>query len=331
MTSDEPESRGPRPDSAADSEVSSDRTTPTELDPTGVRALLAALPDPGPMPEDLVRRIEARIAEEQLLRQATSDPDSIPGQGPLVPSTNWAGGSTPSGGTSGEVISLAEHRSRRRPGRVLGIMGTAAAGLVLATVAISQLGDGDLDFADTAGMGAVSSSDDGGDSGGSADSVGGQAEAPAATHGGQDGADSLADDDGSTSGEGDTLGGMSDFDPSAELEATLGSGRVHLLPPLTDISADDLGQLLRPLLTTSAESSGDSATMTTAQALHCLDSADSSDLWTHVFAAQASYDDQPAVVIAGTDEEGAGRAWALPADCLAGSQVTPHFSIVLNP
>lgn len=37
-------------------------------DPTGVRALLGALPDPGPMPGDLVARITASIAAEQAQR-----------------------------------------------------------------------------------------------------------------------------------------------------------------------------------------------------------------------------------------------------------------------
>lgn len=37
-------------------------------DPTGVRALLAALPAPGPMPDDLVARITASIAAEQAAR-----------------------------------------------------------------------------------------------------------------------------------------------------------------------------------------------------------------------------------------------------------------------
>ena len=44
---------------------------PTD-DPTGVRALLAGLGDPGPMPADLVDRINASIAAEQ---QARSDHD----------------------------------------------------------------------------------------------------------------------------------------------------------------------------------------------------------------------------------------------------------------
>jgi hypothetical protein len=39
-----------------------------EHDPTGIRDLLSALPDPGPMPADLVARINASIAAEQSAR-----------------------------------------------------------------------------------------------------------------------------------------------------------------------------------------------------------------------------------------------------------------------
>ena len=41
-----------------------DDTAPVEHDPTGMRALLANLPDPGPMPDDLVARISAALAAE---------------------------------------------------------------------------------------------------------------------------------------------------------------------------------------------------------------------------------------------------------------------------
>ena len=41
-----------------------DRDRPVEHDPTGMRALLASLPDPGPMPDDLVARISAALRAE---------------------------------------------------------------------------------------------------------------------------------------------------------------------------------------------------------------------------------------------------------------------------
>ena len=39
-----------------------------ELDPTGIRHMLSSLPDPGPMPADLVDRINASIAHEESAR-----------------------------------------------------------------------------------------------------------------------------------------------------------------------------------------------------------------------------------------------------------------------
>ncbi|MFL6078443.1 MAG: hypothetical protein ACJ714_00805 [Ornithinibacter sp.] len=41
-----------------------DDTAPVEHDPTGMRALLASLPEPGPMPDDLVARISAALVVE---------------------------------------------------------------------------------------------------------------------------------------------------------------------------------------------------------------------------------------------------------------------------
>lgn len=38
-------------------------------DPTGIRALLGSLPDPGPMPDDLVARIQASLTAEQEARR----------------------------------------------------------------------------------------------------------------------------------------------------------------------------------------------------------------------------------------------------------------------
>ena len=55
-----------------------DDDAPVEHDPTGMRDLLAALPDPGPMPADLVARIEAALADE--VRGA-----AVPETGSFVP------------------------------------------------------------------------------------------------------------------------------------------------------------------------------------------------------------------------------------------------------
>ncbi len=47
-----------------------DDGVPVEHDPTGMRALLAGLPDPGPMPDELVSRITAALAAEADAGQA---------------------------------------------------------------------------------------------------------------------------------------------------------------------------------------------------------------------------------------------------------------------
>lgn len=41
-----------------------ERHPPADDDPTGIRALLSSLPDPGPMPQELVARIQDTLAEE---------------------------------------------------------------------------------------------------------------------------------------------------------------------------------------------------------------------------------------------------------------------------
>jgi len=60
-----------RPHSPPDPEPS------REDDPTGVRALLSALPQPDPMPEHLVERINASLAAEQAQRATTMSTDSV--------------------------------------------------------------------------------------------------------------------------------------------------------------------------------------------------------------------------------------------------------------
>ncbi|HET7477862.1 MAG TPA: hypothetical protein VFJ97_17810 [Dermatophilaceae bacterium] len=54
-----------------------DRRSEPEEDPTGIRALLASLPEPGPMPAHLVERIGASLAREQAAR-TPADPRVTP-------------------------------------------------------------------------------------------------------------------------------------------------------------------------------------------------------------------------------------------------------------
>ena len=82
--------------------------TPPDDDPTGVRALLSSLPEPDPMPEHLIERINASLAAEQTQRAARTSSASVT---PLLP------------------------YARRRRGRLLfAIAGAAAAVALVATV-----------------------------------------------------------------------------------------------------------------------------------------------------------------------------------------------------
>lgn len=81
-------------------------------DPTGVRALLSGLPEPDPMPDYLVARINASLTAAQSQRAASFSGDPVT---PLVAST------------------------RRRPGRVLFALAGAAAAVALVAAVGSSL------------------------------------------------------------------------------------------------------------------------------------------------------------------------------------------------
>lgn len=101
-----------------------------EDDPTGIRRLLAGLPDPGPMPDDVVQRITQRLAAEQESRSP-------------------AGNVTPLWGTD-------EGPSRAR---VIGMLGGAAAAVVVGVVVLQSIvGDTSGGLADFNGVAAPSSS-----------------------------------------------------------------------------------------------------------------------------------------------------------------------------
>lgn len=72
-----------------------DDDAPVEHDPTGVRALLASLPDPGPMPDDLVARITAALEAEVAAPRLSAVPALPPapgGDAGRAPSSSAPGG-----------------------------------------------------------------------------------------------------------------------------------------------------------------------------------------------------------------------------------------------
>lgn len=112
-----------------------------EDDPTGVRALLSSLPDPGPMPTDLVERIQASLEQERVRRLASVD---------AAAAYDGADGAVADGTATGrlvarvgaEVASLVPgpHASRDRRGlRVLATVMGAAAAVVLVGVLGTRL------------------------------------------------------------------------------------------------------------------------------------------------------------------------------------------------
>ena len=107
-------------------------------DPTGVRDLLGSLPDPGPMPGDLVARITASLEAESRARRPDCglDPAPVPhadGHGPIA-----------------VVVPL--HQATRRPSgrRMFGLVASAAAAVTVFGIAMTsfiQSSGGDLSTA----------------------------------------------------------------------------------------------------------------------------------------------------------------------------------------
>ncbi len=124
-----------------------DDTDPIEHDPTGMRALLGSLPEPGPMPADLVARIEAALAAEvaaaddtdldQALLASAAPVRVDTGPGRPAPEPGSADGDADADGTDARVVPL---RSRRRShwhlvavaAGVVGVLGIG--GLVVETL-----------------------------------------------------------------------------------------------------------------------------------------------------------------------------------------------------
>ena len=117
-----------------------DDADPIEHDPTGMRALLAGLPDPGPMPEDLVARITAALEEEA--RREASDPGAA---------------SSPVGydDTGGGVL-VPLHR--RRAWQVLGAAAAAVVVLGVGGLVVEQVSPGGLQASLGLGQGGAADS-----------------------------------------------------------------------------------------------------------------------------------------------------------------------------
>jgi hypothetical protein len=105
-----------------------DDADPIEQDPTGMRALLGSLPDPGPMPEGLVARIAAALEDEAAAAGGVGDRADRTGsvEGPTADGLGWAASAPPDASRPvlAEVVPL-----RRR--RLWVVAGAAAAAVVV--------------------------------------------------------------------------------------------------------------------------------------------------------------------------------------------------------
>lgn len=250
-----------------------------ELDPTGVRDMLANLPDPGPMPADLVARISQSLLLEQE-RRAEPAGEAV----------------------SASPISLDAERQRRRPGRTVLWLGGAAAVAMVATVSVNQLFDDGSDSGVSAQAPARDASEAGGDAGAPA------ADAP----GSADDADDAGDVAAPT--EVDSLAEAEDgvASPQSEGEAAAGAEVLGLSGTLSLSSTDVAAQVQEWL---SAEPAPGAISWTTAQVNDCIDqqNLDTSRAG-QVLVANATWSADPAMVLVARADVG-GTAWVLTPDC----------------
>lgn len=256
-----------------------------DVDPTGVRSLLANLPAPGPMPDELVKRITASLELEQQ-RRADS-----PG-----------------------VISLDAERQRRRPGRTVLWLGGAAAVAMVATLSVNQLTDGDggagvsaqVPAADSANAGSDAGTEelDGAlDRGSTGDDLGAMpnhpaAEAPLPGDVSGEGAEG-ADEVGASDGAGDSA--------AATLSVFSADGTIGLSPSQWD---DQVSSWVA-----GAPDRGTSS-WTSRDALDCVTTHDLAvGEAGQLLMSDARWDEAPAMLLVAQEPQGAGTAWVVSPDC----------------
>ncbi len=100
-----------------------DDTAPVEHDPTGMRALLASLPDPGPMPDDLVARISAALEAEA---GRADDADELWGR--LADTSHEVGSGEGDPGAGGQVVPLHRRMGLRHLGVAAAVVGVLGLG-----------------------------------------------------------------------------------------------------------------------------------------------------------------------------------------------------------
>lgn len=330
-----------RSDQPVSGDLSADARNPADDDTTGIRALLAALPDPGPMPPSLVHRITLSLAAEQekraasersqavhpvraarlhrLERVAPRDRSSAPGAdqpdhshisdtGHAGLSRRWSGGRRRRGTlASGPPVATASPRASGRASwqrSVLTVAGAAAAAVLVGTLGHTIVqGSGASGASSSAGAAVMSPES-------AAGSAGSSPAAAAPKAGSRQAGDS---------GAGTRLRANITVTVSgtAYTASTLATGARSLLtsPPRTIGSSDSEAPAIGPLGTPTGASA-------------CLDGlgVPGSD---HVVVDLATYAGRPAAVLVVTDSHQGRRVYAVKRSCSAGHPDLLHQAVSL--
>jgi hypothetical protein len=260
---------------------------PQEVDPTGVRALLSSMPDPGPMPDELVARITQSLHEEQERRAAHGGTDKH------------------------DVISLVTERHRRRPGRILSMLGAAAAVAVAATVVSAQLFGGDTSSDVSAQYPAGDRADEG-----SADDPATDDAAPEQGAGDEEAGDASQDEDGSAadSDRGETGTAESD-DQDAPGPQSLPDQQVTVHSGRPELTTEDFAREVEAWRQGSAAE--DIPDISSAQARSCAELVGLGD--GDSITVGAGNLEGAAVVLLVRSEPRPEQAWAVEPACVEGS------------
>ena len=303
---------------------------PDDLDPTGVRALLANLPDPGPMPQDLVARISQSLALEQERRttgsaggtahpfgstlghtdaslghhdSAHQDTEQSPSEQSPSIEQGMAAERTPDG-----VISLAAERQRRRPGRTVIWLGGAAAVAMVATFSANQLlGDGSDSNLSAAVPGAHDAADDGAEAGGVAEPGRGDGEGARPDAAGGDSAPAQPEVDS------EPPAAAADDSASTDMGSNSLADVVFTATGTVPLSETQLGdQVSDWVATTPTEGTG---TWSAQLAADCItDRALQVAGADQVMVSEATWQGEPAMLVVAEHAKG-GSAWVLTSDC----------------
>jgi hypothetical protein len=253
-----------------------------DLDPTGVRAILSSLPDPGPMPHDLAERITASLRQEQQRRGAVDE---------------------------AAVTSLSSRRERPAPHHWLAAAAAVAAVAVAGTVIFqSAIGDQAWDSVAAFYTGDVrsQSSQD--------DTAAGGAEAGSDAAASEESADALA-------GDGErgvsSLGSIQVVpEPTALTSDTFAVGAGAALSAATGDGAVGDTPQAEPSVTGDSEGPGP-ADLTADTAHACVAAAGADPAEGSWVVGPATFDGAPAVLVIASTRTPA-QAWAVAPECAVG-------------